>query len=234
MNDQKAKEITDKIVGQIFGYQNPYTLEQFAAKFAFDIRLTTEVFDMKTGESTWTQSSRNSNNKFMKFENIIKSGSVDDWMRPKKEINNIDDIIRYWQESNVTATERHLNSIDVVKSDAIYGSQSIYRCIDVHTSKNAVFCETSHDLEYSAAVQRSNNVVYSLRVDDSNKVSKSFQVSWSGNVSNSLFIKDSKNISDCMFMSQVTNRRFCIANMQFEEEEYRKWEKVVKAWILSN
>jgi hypothetical protein len=234
MNDNKAKEIIDKIVGQIFGYQNPYSLEQFAAKFAFDIRLTTEVFDMKTGESTWTQSSRNSNNKFMKFENIINSGSVDDWMRPKKEINSIEDILRYWQESNVTATERHLNSTDVVKSDAIYGSQNIYRCIDVHTSKNVAFCETSHDCEYSAAVQRSNNVVYSLRVDDSNKVSKSFQVSWSANVSNSLFVKDSSNISDCMFMSQVNDRRFCIANMQFDEAEYRKWEKIVKAWILSN
>jgi|GEM_PF-620426 hypothetical protein len=234
MNEHKAKEIIDKIIGQVFGLENPYTLDQFAAKFAFDIRLTTEVFDIKTGESTWTQSSRNTNSKFMKFQNVLDSGSVDDWMQPKKEIKGIDDILHYWQQTNLTATERHLNSSEIAKSDAVYGSQNIYRCIDIHTSKNVVFSETSHDCEYSAAIQRSNNVVYSLRIDDSNKVSKSFQVSWSANVSNSLFIKDCSNISDCMFMSQVTDKRFCIANMQFEEEEYRKWEKVVKAWILAN
>lgn len=233
MNDERAKEITDKIVGQLFGLQNPYSLEQFAAKFAFDVRLTSEVFDMTTGESTWTQSSRSSTNKFIKFENVLKK-DVEEWMVPKQEVNSMEDILRIWQQSNATATERHLNSIDVAKSDAIYGSQSIYRCIDVHDSKNTIFSETSHNLEYSAAVQRSHNIVYSMRVDDSNNVSKSFQVAWSGNISNCFFIKDSKNLSDCMFCSQITDKRFCIANMQFTEEEYRKWEKVVKAWIISN
>lgn len=234
MNDKKAKEILDKVIGQIFGLENPYTIDQFAAKFAFDVRLTTEVFDMETGESTWTQASRGATNKFMKFENILNSGDISDWMQAKKPISSMDDILRYWQESTLTATERHLNSMNVQKSDAIYGSQNIYRCIDTHTSKNVAFCESVHNCEYSAAIMRSNNVVYSLRVDDSNKVSKSFQVSWSGNISNSMFIKDSSNISDSMFCSQITDRRFCIANMQFEEAEYRKWESVVKAWVLSN
>ncbi|MCA9328885.1 hypothetical protein KC959_03865 [Candidatus Saccharibacteria bacterium] len=234
MDDKKAKEIIDTIVGELFGLQNPYTLEQFAAKFAFDIRLTTEVFDMTTGESTWTQSNRGSTNKFMKFQNVLAAGSMEDWMKPKREINGIEDILKYWQECELTATERTLNSIDVAKSDAIYGSQNIYRCIDLHDSKNVLFSETSHTCEFAAAVQRSQNVYYSLRVDDCNKVNKSFQVSWSGNISNCFFIKDSSNLSDCMFCSQLTDRRFCIANMQFTEEEYRKWEKVVKAWILSN
>jgi hypothetical protein len=234
MNEKKAKEIIDTIIGQIFGLQNPYSLDQFAAKFAFDIRLTTEVFDMKTGESTWTQASRGSNNKFMKFQNVLDAGSMDDWMQPKQEISGMEDILKYWQETNLTATERTINSIETAKSDAIYGSQNIYRCIDIHDSKNIVFSETSLTSEFCAAIQRSNNCVYSLRIDDSTKVSKSFQVSWSGNISNCLFIKDSKNLSDCMFCSQIADRRFCIANMQFTEEEYRKWEKVVKAWILSN
>lgn len=232
MNDKKAKEIIDIIVGQIFGLQNPYTLDQFAAKFAFDIRLTTEVFDYKTGESTWTQSSRSANNRFIKFENILNTNS--DWMQPSQNINSMEDIVKYWQQTNMTATERQINSINVAKSDAVYGCQNVYRCIDLHDSKNVLFSETSLTSEFCAALQRSNNCVYSLRIDDSTKVSKSFQVSWSGNISNSFFIKDSKNLSDCMFCSSITDKRFCIANMQYSEEEYRKWEKVVKAWILSN
>jgi hypothetical protein len=230
MNDQKAKEIIDVIIGQLFGFQNPYTLEQFAAKFAFDIRQTVEVFDYQTGESTWAQNSKN--NKYVKFSGL--TGSDSESMIPKEPVNSIDDIVRIWQKTNITAAERYLNSTDVIKSDAIYGCQNIYKCIDLHDSKNVLFSESSHNCEYSAAIQRSNNCVYSLRVDDSKQVSKSFQVSWSGNISNCFFIKDCTDMSDCMFCSQVNGKRFCIANMQFEEAEYRKWEAVVKQWILSN
>ncbi len=230
MDENKAKEIADVIIGQIFGVQNPYTLEEFKQKFAFDIRMTTEVTDSVTGKTTWVQNS--SGNKFVDFEDLIKRDG--DSMRPTQQINSVEDIMRLWQEVNYTSAQRTINSVNVAKSDAIYGSQNIYQCIDIHDSKNVLFSETSLFNEYSAALQRSNTCLYSLRVDDSNKVSKSFQVSWSGNITNCLFIKDSKNLSDCMFCSQITDKRFCIANMQVTEEEYRHWEKLVKQWILSN
>jgi hypothetical protein len=230
MNDEIAKKITDTIIGQIFGLENPYTLDQFREKFAFDIRLTSEVADSMTGEQTWTQNP--AGNKFLKFQDLINKGV--DFMRPTQGINSIDDIMRLWQEVNYSAAERTINSINTCKSDAIYGSQNIYQCIDIHDSKNVLFSETSLFCEYSAAIQRSNTCIYSLRVDDSNKVTKSFQVSWSQNITNCLFIKDSKNLSDCMFCSQISDKRFCIANMQLTEEEYRKWEKLVKTWVLSS
>lgn len=230
MDDNKAKQIADTIIGQIFGLQNPYTLEEFKAKFAFDIRMTSEVTDSMTGKQTWVQNS--SGNKFVDFDDLVEKGA--DWMRPRQEINTVEDILRHWQEVNYTSAQRTINSINVAKSDAIYGSQNVYQSIDIHDSKNILFSETSLISEYCAAIQRSNTCLYSLRVDDSNKVSKSFQVSWSGNINNCMFIKDSRNLSDCMFCSQIQDKRFCIANMQFSEEEYRKWEKLVKAWILSN
>jgi hypothetical protein len=73
-----------------------------------------------------------------------------------------------------------------------------------------------------------------MRIDDSGNVSNSFQVTWSKNISNCFFVRDSSDLSDCMFSSQIEGKRFCIANMQYTEEEYRKWEKIVKSWILSN
>lgn len=230
MDDNIAKQIADTIIGQIFGLQNPYTLEEFKNKFAFDIRMTSDVTDSITGKTVWVQNP--TGNKFLHFQDMIDRGG--DMMRPTQPINAIEDIMRMWQEVNYTAGERTINSLNTAKSDAIYGSQNIYQSIDMHDSKNVLFSETSLFCEYSAAVQRSNTCIYSLRVDDSNKVTKSFQVSWSGNITNSLFIKDSKNLSDCMFCSQITDKRFCIANMQFEEAEYRKWEALVKQWILSN
>lgn len=230
MDETHAKQIADTIIGQIFGLQNPYSLEEFRAKFAFDIRMTTEVLDSTTGKTTWVQNP--SGTKFLNFADLIKSGN--DMMRPSQPINSVEDIMRLWQDVNYTAAERTINSSNTAKSDAIYGSQNVYQSIDIHESKNILFSETSQFLEYSAAIQRSNTCLYSLRVDDSNKVSKSFQVSWSGNITNCMFIKDCKNVSDSMFCSQITDKRFCIANMQFSEEEYRHWEKLVKAWILSN
>ncbi len=230
MDENKAKQIADTIIGQIFGLENPYSLEEFKAKFAFDIRMTSEVTDSITGKQTWVQNS--SGNKFLDFQDMIDRNQ--EFERPAQQINSVEDIMRLWQEINYTAAQRTINSVNVAKSDAIYGSQNIYQSIDIHDSKNILFSETSLISEYSAALQRSNTCLYSLRVDDSNKVSKSFQVSWSGNIHNCMFIKDCKNLSDSMFCSQITDRRFCIANMQFSEEEYRKWEKLVKAWILSN
>ena len=56
MDATQAKEILDKIIGQIFGYQNPLTLEQAMTKFAFDLRLPQQVYDGTTNESTWASS----------------------------------------------------------------------------------------------------------------------------------------------------------------------------------
>ena len=36
MDESAAKALLDNIIGQIFGYKNPLTLEQFRQKFAFD------------------------------------------------------------------------------------------------------------------------------------------------------------------------------------------------------
>jgi hypothetical protein len=230
MNEAQAKELIDKIVGQVFGLQNPYSLEDFATKFAFDIRLTSEVTDSTTGESTWVQSTQG--NKFIKFSNL--TGNIEDSMMEPRPLQSIEDILRYWQEASYSSTERYLDSINVSKSDAIYGSQNVYRSIDVSGSKNIAFCDTVQNSEFVAASQRSQGNVYSLRIDDSGNVSNSFQITWSKNISNCLFIKDSSDLADCMFCSQIEGKRFCIANMQYTEEEYRKWEKLVKAWVLTN
>ena len=230
MTDPQAKELIDKIVGQIFGLQNPFTLDEFAAKFAFDIRLTSEVADSKTGESTWVQSTQG--NKFIKFSNL--TGNIEDSMQPAQQLNSMEDILTLWQKASFSCTERYLDSDNVSKSDAIYGSRNVYRSIDVSGSNNIAFCDTVQNSEFVAASQRSQGNVYSMRIDDSGNVSNSFQVTWSKNISNCFFVRDSSDLSDCMFSSQIEGKRFCIANMQYTEEEYRKWEKIVKAWILSN
>jgi len=230
MTDVQAKEVLDKIVGQIFGYKNPFTLEQFAQKHAFDVRLPNLVNDSTTGEETWAQSINPT-----KFITVENAWAREDWsVRDKRELNTIEDILGAWNDINYTATERYLDSINVAQSDNIYTSENVYRSQDISDSKNILFSDGIFNSEYIASGQRSNSATFCIRIEDSKECSNSFGVSWSKKVVNGFFIHDCADIYESMFCSHVTNKRFCIANMQFEEEEYKKLKDMVIRWILAS
>ena len=231
MDAQTAKAIVDKIVGQVFGYKNPLTLEQFATKFAFDVRLPQQVTDSITGQPTWASSINPV--KFMNYDNnlTLPEGSFD---RPKRSINSIQDILTFWSETNAMATERYLDSINVAESDNVRRSENVFRSQDVGNSKNIVFTDGVLDCEYMAACQRSGESSFCIRLEDSTSCSNSFSVNWSGKISNSLFIQDCANMQDCMFCSHLNSKRFWIANMPFEEDEYKKIRDMVVRWILTS
>lgn len=231
MNDAQIKEILDKIIGQVFGYQNPLTLDQVYQKFAFDVRLPQQVFDSTTNEPTWAQSTNPT--KFITMQNAWAMGDNNAWEKPKRPLANLQEILSAWQEVNLTATERQLDSQNVAQSDNVYFSENIYRSTDVHRSKNLMFCDGTLDSEFVIAGQRSNNLNFCIRAEDSQKCSNSFSVSWSDSITNSFFIHDCKNIQDSMFCSHITGKRFCIANMQFEEAEYNRLKQEVIRWILT-
>ena len=231
MTPQKAQEVIDTIIGQIFGYKNPFTLDQFQQKFAFDVRLPSQVSDSTTGEITWAQSVNPS--KFIKMENAWKMFEANDGLSPTQQLNSIEDVLGAWGKVNLTATERYLDSINISQSDNIYSCDSVYRSQDCHKSINVVFSDCAIDSEYVGAVQRSHTLTYSLRVEDSNTTSNSFAISWSGNITNSFFIHDCKDMQDSMFCSHISGKRFCIANMQYEEADYLRIKDIVTRWILT-
>ncbi len=231
MNAEIAKQTSDKIIGQIFGYQNPLTLEQAMAKFAFDIRLPQQVYDATTNQPTWASSVNPT--KFISLENMKKRIAVDDWMLPKRQLTSLQDVIEAWAETNYTTTERQIESTNVYESDSIYHSENIYRSIDVSRSKNVLFSDGMADSEYIAAGQRSNSSNYCIRVEDSQNCSNSFNVIWSNKITNCLFVQDCFDLYECMFCSHLAGKKYCIANMQFEEEEYAKLKLEVIRWILT-
>jgi hypothetical protein len=232
MNADIAKQILDKIVGQIFGYQNPWTLEQFAQKFAFDARLPSQVFDATTNEPGWVQSTNPA--KFMTLANVRKRAEVDDFMLPKRELNSINDILAVWGETNYTPTDRVIDSINVAESDNVIGSENVYRCVEAIRSKNVVYCESPVESEYLAGVLRTQRSSFCIRTEDSQNCANSFSVSWSNKVTNSMFINDCFDVSDCLFCSHISGKQYCIANMQFTKEEYEKIRLEVIKWIFSN
>lgn len=230
MDSKKAQAILDQIIGQITSYTNPLTLEQFRAKYAFDVRLPQQVNDSTTGQTTWSQSPNPS--KFITVENTWNM--EDTWeKRPKRPLNNVQDIIAAWNEINYTATERYLDSLNVAESDNIYSSEDVYRSQDVRNSKKVLFCDGLGDSELVAASQRSVTLQNCVRVEDSNTCTNSFSVIWSKKIVNCFFIEDCGDMYECMFCSHTSNKKFCIANMQYTEEEYRALKDQVIRWILT-
>lgn len=232
MNADIAKQILDKIVGQIFGYQNPWSLEQFAQKFAFDAQLPSQVYDATTNEPGWIRSTNPT--KYMTLENVRKRAEVDDFMLPKRELKDMNDIFAAWSETNYTPTDRMNDSINVAESDNVIGSENVYRCVEAIRSKNVIFCESPVESEYLAAVIRTQFSSFCIRTEDSQHCVNSFSVSWSNKITNSFFMNDCYDVSDSMFCSHLSGKQYCIANMQFTKEEYEKIREDVIKWIFTS
>ena len=232
MNATEAKETLDKIVGAVFGYQNPLSLDEAMQKFAFDLNLPQQVYDGTTGESTWANSVNPS--RFITMENSQKRAGIDEWMLPKRPLGSIEDILTAWAETNYTTAARQIESTGVAESDSISNSENIYRSALIRRCKNVLFSRGCVDSEYLVASSESQTSSFSIRVEDSQLVSNSFNVVWSAKVSNSFFIQDCYDVSDCMFCSHTAGKQYCIANMQFTKEEYERLKLEVIKWIFTS
>lgn len=231
MNDINTLEIVNKIFKSVFDKENKNDLDSLLEKFAFDVKLPKQVTDYTTNEITWADSING--NKFITNANMEKRDSTVGWMQPKKQIGNLQELIDEWNKINLITTERVYDSINVSKSDTIYGCENIYRCTDCSNSKNMIYCDSCGDSEFLLASQRSGTCNFCIRCDDSKNCSNSYNVICSNKVTNSLFIQDCYDLHECMFCSHIASKKYCIANMQFDEEEYYEIKKLIVEWILS-
>lgn len=232
MNDTKALEIVNKIFKSVFDKENNYSLDILLEKFAFDVKLPKQVNDSTTNEITWADSVNSG--RFIINKNMEKRDEETGWMLPKKEISNLQELIDIWNTINLTTTERVYDSINVAKSDTIYRCKNVYRSTDCSDSKNMIYCDSCGNSEFLLASQRSGTCNFCIRCDDSKDCSNSYNVICSNKVSNSLFIQDCFDLYECMFCSHIASKRFCIANMQFEEQEYYEIKKLIIEWILNS
>ena len=236
MDQKQAQELLDTMIWQIFGVQNPLSLEQFMQKFAFDVRLPQPVTDAVDGRVTWAQSTNPT--KFIRMENartleLAGASAASDYLRPSRPLNSVADILQAWNEINYTTTERLKDCLNVSESDSIYYSENVYRSQDIRRSRNVLFSDGVSKCEFVAAAQRSGNSTFCIRLEDSGECNNCFGVSWSGKLSNCLFMHDCGDMQDSMFCTNLSGKRFCIANMQYGEKEYTRIRSAVIGWILS-
>ena len=97
-----------------------------------------------------------------------------------------------------------------------------------------VFCDSCANSEYLLASQRTASSNFCIRCDDSKNCSNSYNVICSNKVINSLFIQDAFDLYECMFCSHISSKKYCIANMQFEKEEYFEIKETIINWIMNS
>ena len=230
MTNRETLEKMNKIFINIFGRENPYTLEEILSKFAFDIKLPQKVLDSMTNKETWAESINP--NKFITQKNMELFDIQHGWKKKKKDIDSLEDVLKYWKKINYTTTERIYDSENVHKSDTIYRSENVYRSLDCRECKNTIYCDGCANSEFIMGCQRTSGSNFCIRVDDSGECINSYNVICSSKISNSFFIQDCKDLDECMFCSHISNKKYCISNMQCEKEEYFTIKKEIINWIL--
>ena len=229
MKNSNAEKIISETFIAIFG-ESKYSYAETLEKFAFDVRLPQEVYDSTTGEKTWATSINPT--KFITQKNSYKRD--DTWMQNKVTPSSLSQLLSLWERVNYTTTERIYNSENVFESDTIYESHDVWRSSDCNKCQNIVFCDSCFGSDHLIASSRSGNCTYCLRVDDSSNCTNSYSIICSSKIANSFFIQDCSGLNDCMFCSHISNKQFCIANMQFTAEEYAEYKKQIIRWILDN
>lgn len=230
MDTEKAKQIADYIFKDIFGVENTLTLPELQKKFAIDIPSVKKVACALSKADTWSISSEGE--KIASQKAIADQFKKDEWMKKKKSPTSMDDILKAWEEINYITGEKYINSKDVAQSDSIYNSSSVYHSVSIFDSKNIIFSYKIFDCNYMLASRDNSSCTLGIRMKESIFCSSGFEISWSNKVSKSMFIHDGFDLYECIFCSHLRSRKYCIANMQFEKDEYFKLKRMITDWIL--
>lgn len=232
MDKAVAKQALDKIIKQVFGVDNPLTLEQAVKKFTFDIHLPNKVKDYTDGSETWSASA--SATRFVKMENARNNeASPTKGLYASQPIKDLKDILEKWEAINAVTAEFVIDGINVAESDMVEESENVFHSRDIFRSKDIYYSDCIMDSEFIFASQSASHNTFCIRAEDSNRCANSFGVTRSGGLTDCLFMHDCGDMQDSMFCSNISGYRFCIANMQFEEAEYRRLRKQVVEWLLT-
>ena len=233
MDNQKALMIVDKIFQMVFDRPNQFSLDELFLKLAKDMRLPHSVQDAITGDTAW--SIAGPKQKFITQQNTVAFEQEKSWIKTRSSIKNlsVDEVLKIWSEINLISTERCFDSINVARSDPIYGCENAWQCADCHDCKNIVFTEGCANSEYLLASARSANCNFCIKADDSDNCSNSYHVVCSGKIMNSLFIQDCYDLYECLFCAHISSRKYCIGNIEFSQAEYNRLKPLVISYIFN-
>ena len=216
-----------------------YILEQvlgepvyFSEKFVEGIPLPEKAKSYISVKEVWVASGEK--DKLISQQEVADKFKGEGWMREKRSMETMRDILQAWQEINHEVASRSVNSAEVEESDGIYNSQGVYRSSSIFDSKNIMWSYKLFDCQYMLGSRDDSACSFGARVKESVYCSHCFEVSWSHKVSRSMFIHDCTDVTECLFCAHLRSKKYCVANMQLEEKEYFRVKKMVVEWIKQN
>lgn len=233
MDEQKAISIADVIIKDVFGIENKWTLDELRQLFCDNIDLPEQVSCAWSNKQTWIYD-RQQRQKFVSQDALVDKIKDTGLMFNKRPIESIADVMAYWQEINFMTAEKNISSKEITYSDSVTSSSGVYYSSLVGSSKNILLSSNVFSSSYLLASKGDNSCNMGIRMFDSLYCSSGYEMRWSNKVSKSMFITDSLDLFECMFCYGIRSKKYCIANMQYEKEEYFHIKQMVIDELVKN
>jgi hypothetical protein len=232
MDDKNILENINFIFKDIFGRDNPFSIEHLIQRFCTNVPLPQNVKCAMTGADTWIIPLEHQ--KIVDLDAVRAKKGIEDWAKPKKPITSMNDIFTYWNEINYQAGNKITASTDVSKSDCIMNSSNIYMSSLVGNSKHIYLGYNNWNCAHMLACRGNNSCSLGMRIMESQYCSSSFEVDYSNKVSRSMFISDGFDLYECLFCFNLSSKQYYICNMPFEQAEYMKIKAMVIDWVINS
>lgn len=220
------KQVGESVLKQVLGVSIP-----LSEKLAEGIPLPEKGKSSISGETVWVADRKE--DKLISQNETAERFKKGGWMRTGP-MENMQDVLKGWEEVNYEVASRSVNSVNVEESDGIYNSQGVYRSSSIFDSKNIVWSYKLFNCQYMLGSRDDSACSFGVRVRESIYCSHCFEVSWSHKVSRSMFIHDCTDLTECLFCSHLRSKKYCVANVQLSEDEYFRVKKTVVEWIRQN
>lgn len=232
MTEEQAQKVANLISKDVFGRPLDLSLSQIEKVLTTGIALPQIMKCSRTEIPVYIYDPQ-PNQHVISEAALVEQAKKNDWMTPKRDISSIQDFLKAWDEANYMTGDKHVESQDVAKSDSVISSQGVYMSTLISSSKNVLFSHGNFFSNYLLACRGNSSCNFGVRIFDSIYCSSSYEVRWSNKVTKSMFINDSLDLYECIACSGIRSKKYCIANMQFEKEEYMKIKAMIIDWIFA-
>lgn len=231
MDEQQAQRIAQGIIKDVFGRETNFSIPQLQEALGRGILLPEMIPCAHTGEPLYVYDPQ-PEHRMISETAFKKQNAIDDWAKPYRPMRSMDDVLSAWQEVNYMSGNKVVQSQNVEKSDCIITSSDVYFSTLINSCKNVVLSQGNSFSNYILACRDNVSCNFGIRVFNSIYCGSSYEVRWSNKVSRSMFIVDSIDLFECMFCYCIRSKKYCIANIQYEKEEYLNIKAIVIDWIL--
>lgn len=219
-------EIYKAVWDEIFPGFEQIEIEKFRKIFTSDFILPQKYQCAFSGEDVYCTSDYGYK-RFVGDKERAKRMDLDNHMEPKSNVNSLAEALGKVSKIAYFRGSKIVNSDVVEASDNIYSSSYIYNSSSIHGAQKIMFSYDMAPCEYMIASRNCKDCSFGIRVMDSSEIYSSFDISFSGKCSHCYFCHNCYDLKDCMFCFHIESKQYCIANMQFTEEEYNRLRPII-------